>query len=556
MKLNRRPWIFLSRKWLIPAFVLFLAPLHAGQRHALVLGNNAYTHARALVNPVNDANAMAATLEKLGFGVTLRVDADLKTMKSALRDFISALPARADPNAVALIYFAGHGVQINGANYLIPVDAEMARDFEVPDETLSMDTIMKGLESAGAGLNLLVLDCCRDNPFSRSWRGSRSAQSGGGLAIPGGAPQGMFIAFATSPGDVADDGDGSNSPYTGALVKHLPTPGKPFEEVFKAVGGEVATRTGGAQEPWFNSKFYGDFRFVGEGGSVPVPPPAPSRPSSPVEATKERPWINSLGLKFIPVPGRPGLLMSRTETRVRDFRAYAEATDYVQTGGAFLFSVKEKPEGGYTTDWILHPEASWEKPGFEQSEDHPVVCVSWEEAAAFCQWLSQKEGLLYRLPKDAEWSAAADPTLTYPWGQEWPPPAGAGNYWDVNAIKGLPGDWTASALGGGTYNDGAARTARVASYSANRHGFHDLGGNVWEWLQDDYVPTLNTRAALVTNPVLKTLSGSSNKPAKVIRGGAWDNFAESDLRSDLRDFDETDRRDDDYGFRLVVELGR
>ena len=128
MKLNRRPWIFLSRKWLIPAFVLFLAPLHAGQRHALVLGNNAYTHARALVNPVNDANAMAATLEKLGFGVTLRVDADLKTMKSALRDFISALPARPDPNAVALIYFAGHGVQINGSNYLIPVDAEMARD--------------------------------------------------------------------------------------------------------------------------------------------------------------------------------------------------------------------------------------------------------------------------------------------------------------------------------------------------------------------------------------------------------------------------------------------
>ena len=99
----------------------------------------------------------------------------------------------------------------------------------------------------------------------------------------------------------------------------------------------------------------------------------------------------------------------------------------------------------------------------------------------------------------------------------------------------------------------------MASYSANRHGFHDLGGNVWEWLQDDYVPTLNSPAARLTNPILNTLSGvlnKPNKPAKVIRGGAWDNFAENDLRSDLRDFDEIDRRDDDYGFRVVVEVGR
>lgn len=245
-----------------------IAPLEAGSRKALVLGNNAYTHARSLANPVNDATAMADLLGHLGFAVALHTDADLKTMKAALRDFIAALPADDDPGSVALVYYAGHGVQIEGRNYLVPVDAEMARDFEVPDETLAMDTLMAGLESAGAGLNLLVLDCCRDDPFSRSWRGSRSAGVTG-LAIPGGAPKGMFIAFATSPGDTAEDGEGDNSPYTEALLRHLPSPGKAFEEVFKAVGGEVASRTAGEQEPWFNSKFYGDFRFVGEGGKSP-----------------------------------------------------------------------------------------------------------------------------------------------------------------------------------------------------------------------------------------------------------------------------------------------
>jgi formylglycine-generating enzyme required for sulfatase activity len=533
----------------VPAFFLSVVSVGAGQRQALVLGNNAYLHARALVNPSNDANAMASVLETLGFGVTLRVDADLKTMKAALREFISALPAERDPDTVALVYFAGHGVQIDGRNYLVPVDAEMARDFEVPDEALSMDTIMQGLESAGAGLNLLVLDCCRDNPFSRSWRGSRSTATGG-LAMPGGAPQGMFIAFATSPGDVADDGEGANSPYTEALLKHLPTPGKPFEEVFKLVGGDVATRTGGSQEPWFNSKFYGNFRFVEEGGAIP------GRAASPREARAGQPWVNSLGLEFIPVPGRDGVLMARTETRVRDFRAFVAESGYVPSGGAHLFSVKEKPDGGFTTEWVHHAEASWDKPGFEQSENHPAVCVSWDDAKAFCDWLSQKEGLTYRLPRDPEWSAAAGEGLKFPWGNEFPPPVRAGNFWDHSAIRALPGDWKKSVIGGGDYDDGNERTARVGSFPANRHGFFDLSGNVWEWLDDAYRPAMNPSDLLAENSVLNETADEKGRPYRVIRGGSWDNFAESDLRSDLRDFDEIDRRDDDYGFRIVVEVAR
>lgn len=516
----------------------FAVSAAADSRLALVIGNDAYVHARTLRNPGNDARAMADLLRRIGFDVIHRTDADLKGMRGAVREFVDRLPTERDPNAVALVYFAGHGVQIGGKNYLIPVDAEMTRDYEVPDETLSMDSIMKGLETAGAGLNLIVLDCCRNDPFSRSWRGSRSTSSGG-LAMPKAAPQGMFVAFSTSPGDVAEDGEGSHSPYTEALLKHLPTPGRPFEEIFKAVGGEVAGRTGGVQEPWFNSKFYGTFRFVEEGAELP-------------DSLGSDSWTNSLGMDFLPLPGVSGVRMAKTETRVRDFRAFVEDTGYQQEGGAHLFTVKPKPDGGHTTEWVHRADASWDRPGFEQSEDHPVVCVSWIEATAFCRWLSRKEGKNYRLPTDAEWSAAAGDE-PYPWGAAWPPPRDAGNFWDLSAVANLPGDWSASVIGGIPYQDRAERTAPVGSYSANRNGFHDLAGNAWEWLQGDYDPSRNPADALAENPTLAKSHDDQGRPFKTIRGGSWDNFAQVDFRTDVRDFDEPGRRDDDYGFRVVVE---
>lgn len=527
-------------------FAFVLPGIAAEARHALIIGNNAYENARPLLNPGNDASDMASLLRKLGFHVTLRTDADLRTMRGALREFVDRLPTTDDPDAVALVYFAGHGVQIGGKNFLIPVDAEMARDYEVPDETLSMDSIMSALESAGAGLNLLILDCCRNNPFSRSWRGTRSSVSGG-LAMPKAAPQGMFVAFSTSPGDVAEDGEGNNSPYTSSLLKHLPTPGIPFEEAFKKVGGEVSTLTSGSQEPWFNSKFYGSFRFLEPGQGIS------QSPAGPAEATRKNPWKNSLGLEFVPVPGRPGVLMATTETRVRDFRAFAEDVAYEQSGGAYLFSVKEKSDGGYTTEWVHHEKASWKAPGFEQDDNHPVVCVSWIEATAFCRWLSKKEGRSYRLPRDAEWSAAAG-SQKYLWGSEWPPPTNSGNFWDLRAISNLPGDWSRSVIGGVPYNDGAERTAAVGSYAPNAHGFHDLAGNVWEWLENDYHPILNPPEAIRENPTLKESRSESGDPFKVLRGGSWDNFSPIDFRADVRDYDEPDRRDDDYGFRIVVEI--
>lgn len=295
------PFLFLMVLCLAGAV---LCPLAAAEsRHALVIGNNAYLHARPLDNPANDAKAIADSLGEVGFEVTLRTDTDLKAMKGAVREFIQKLPE----GSVALVFYAGHGVQVKGQNYLIPVDAAMAEEYEVPDETLSMDTLMRGLEQAGTALNILILDCCRDDPYSRSWRGTRSAAGTGGLNMPSDMPQGMFIAFSTSPGRTAEDGDGANSPYSAALAKEILAPGMDFEKVFKNVGAQVAKATGGLQEPWVNTKFYGNFVFntgpetpgsnpvpmasntptSNVPAPVPGPPPAPA-PTSPGTMTPDR----------------------------------------------------------------------------------------------------------------------------------------------------------------------------------------------------------------------------------------------------------------------------
>jgi uncharacterized caspase-like protein len=257
-------------------FLSWLNLRAAEERVALVIGNNSYANARPLANPINDASVMADSLRSVGFTVILRTDTDLKAMKSAVREFVQALPS----GGVGLVYYAGHGVQVKGQNYLIPIDAAMAEEFEVPDETLALDSLLRGLEQGGTALNIIVLDCCRDDPYSRSWRGARSTGGAGGLSMPADMPQGMFIAFSTSPGKTAADGDGANSPYTLSLVEEISRPGLDFEKVFKNVGAKVAKATQGQQEPWFNTKFYGDFVFQPTGPAQPAGPEAVPATSS------------------------------------------------------------------------------------------------------------------------------------------------------------------------------------------------------------------------------------------------------------------------------------
>jgi formylglycine-generating enzyme required for sulfatase activity len=203
--------------------------------------------------------------------------------------------------------------------------------------------------------------------------------------------------------------------------------------------------------------------------------------------------------------------------------------------------------------WQLDEAASWEKPGFEQSEDHPAVCVSWEEARAMAAWLSGEEpGVIYRLPTDAEWSAAVGSVGKYPWGNSWPPPEGAGNYLGKEGPRNWPGSGWNTAY---THDDGAERTARIASYAENRFGFFDLGGNVWEWCEDPYRASMNDADVLEAYPSLKEEKNSEGTPYRVLRGGSWYDSAEVDLRSSSRTNERPTLRLGLYGFRFVVSVG-
>jgi formylglycine-generating enzyme required for sulfatase activity len=245
-------------------------------------------------------------------------------------------------------------------------------------------------------------------------------------------------------------------------------------------------------------------------------------------ATKEHPFVNSLGMKFVPVPGTD-VLFSVWETRSEDYQAFCDARG-----------------------------KTWDKPRFPQSADHPAVNVSWNDATEFCEWLSGKEGKKYRLPTDHEWScavgigdqedAAASPKSkeskianVFPWGKQWPPPNDAGNYLGeecktpagLAALRAAGYDASNWVFIGG-FNDGNVFTAEVGSFRPNGLGIYDLGGDVWEWCQDKYEP---------------------NSPLRVLRGGSWELYDRDYLLSSCRNLIDPDGRFGGLGFRVVVEAG-
>ena len=268
----------------------------------------------------------------------------------------------------------------------------------------------------------------------------------------------------------------------------------------------------------------------------------------PAAATKDAPFINSLGLEFVPVPGTK-VLFCRTETRVRDFEAYAKDTGYQQEGGVFVMKVEKQKDGTSAIKWKLDKKASWREPGFEQGRTHPVVGVDWNEARAFCAWLSKKEGVQYRLPTDDEWSAAVG-LGKYPWGSAWPPPKDAGNYGDQTYLKSLPGKGWSGPLA--EYDDGAARTAPVASYTANRLGIFDLGGNVWQWCEDEYKASMNDPDVLKEFPAFQKEKSDDGTAFRVLRAASWIVNDPLMLRSSSRISDHPERRIERNGFRCVL----
>ena len=222
------------------------------KRLALVIGNSEYKE-NPLRNPVNDASAIAGTLRELGFEVMLSTNASNNDMKKLMRSFGEKLAAN---GGTGLFYYAGHGIQMNGENYLVPVDAQITKEQDVEMEGVNLKRILGEMDYARNDINIVILDACRNNPFVKSFRSAGN----NGLSTTT-APQGTFIAYATAPGSVAADGTGNNGLYTEELLKAMKTPKIKIEEVFKMVRTNVYQRSNKQQVPWDNSSIFGDFYF-------------------------------------------------------------------------------------------------------------------------------------------------------------------------------------------------------------------------------------------------------------------------------------------------------
>ena len=251
------------------ALMLAGAALAAEKRVALVIGNAAYKQG-PLGNPVNDARAMKERLSALGFDVVLRENLKTREIGATYREFRSKIV----PGGTALVFYAGHGVQFKGENYFPAVDAEIASEEDVPLQSVNLNTLLSNMEEAKAGVSLVFLDACRDNPFARGFRsGAR------GLAKVE-AASGTLIHYATRPGSVASDGEGQNGTYTEALLAHMDEAGVPVEQVLKRVTNRVVSRTKGKQEPWVEGSLRGEFYFIFQGPTNVQVQAAPTDPET------------------------------------------------------------------------------------------------------------------------------------------------------------------------------------------------------------------------------------------------------------------------------------
>lgn len=297
-----------SCRWFVVALVLLASPFAIAQqrssasapieqRVALVIGNSSYKES-PLKNPVNDAADITAALRELGFRVVLRTNANRRQMVEAVREFGSLLKK----GGVGLFYFAGHGVQSRGRNYLVPLGAAVEAEADLEFEAMDANMVLAQMDEAGNRVNIVVLDACRNNPFARSFRSASR-----GLAQMD-AATGSFLAYATAPGSVAADGDGRNGIFTKHLLASLKNPESKVEDVFKRVRVEVARETGNKQIPWDSSSLTGDFYFratadaaqsAGNGAVTSAAPTAVVAP--PVQVAMVSRNVDAIGY----VNGRP-----------------------------------------------------------------------------------------------------------------------------------------------------------------------------------------------------------------------------------------------------------
>ena len=588
--------------FLVLTLLIPTAAQSAGKKVALVIGNSSYAKVPRLPNPANDAADMGAALGKLGFDVIRLIDATQSQMDDAVESFrIKLVGAEA-----GLFYYAGHGVQSQGVNYLVPVDAGIAAEYQLRAKTLDASMILEAMNAAGCPLNMVILDACRDNPFA-SMR-----SMGRGLTVMGAAPTGAIIVYATDPGKTAQDGSGRNGVFTSALLKHIGEPGVDVKAMFDRVGAEVAKTTGNAQNPWISSKFYGTYFLAGAGATVatapsgppatPAPEPAskpiPTKPSLAVEKffgtlTVEVRTAGTLYLNGAPMgklsagssarldsveAGQVSLEMKyeggQTETKtakltkneiVSVFFTYVEhpkvAEDMVLVdGGAFKMgdvlgdgNSDEKPIHSVTVSSFYLgkcevTQKEWKdvigtNPSFLKSDDLPVEQVSWYDAVQYCNKLSMITGLEPCYTIKGT-QVSCDFSRS---GFRLPTEA----EWEFAARGGIHSAGRKYA-GGDSVDLVAWHTGNSAGGShpvghkqANELGLFDMSGNVSEWCWDSYSAYA---ASSQVDP-----QGTSGTGDRVLRGGSWYGSAKG-MRATARSKHGPGFRDGGIGLRVLMRV--
>jgi len=451
--------------------VLIVAPSVAAEdRIALLIGNADYDYTAQLKNPPNDVARVAEVLRNLGFE-----DEDIETLtdldEDALEDALVAFQAKAETADTALVFYSGHGMEINGQNYLIPIDAELRRSGAERAEAVSLDFAIEAV-SAASRLSIVILDACRTGP-----PGPRGAK--GFVAVQADRP-GLAIAFSTRPGEVAWDGTGDTSPYTRALTEALiRAPNQDVRVLLTSLGSKTTQYAGGEQRPFAR---FGDMsaNLVALGLPASVTPPANPSASEVGSCDGVEVDLASGGTKCI----KPGSGES--------FEDCPECPEMVVVpAGSFMMGSPESEEGRREAEGPQHEvkipqpfavgkfEVTWDKweacvaaGGCTHNPDdegwgrgnRPVIKISWNHAQAYAKWLSEKTGKTYRLLSEAEWEYAARSGTTGPFSFEGSVTTDKANYSISLSERGF--------------------TVPVGSFPPNPWGLYDVHGNVSEWVED------------------------------------------------------------------------
>ena len=407
-------------------------PAGTERRLALIVGNKDYQDPDAVLkNPINDAVAMRNALQKLGFDVLYYTNLDRIAFEKAVDDF----GAKLNKYDVGLFYYSGHGIQAQGENYLVPVDARSIGTEAVANYTcVNVGRVLALMEGSQAETNLVFLDACRNNPFKKSWGGKGAVQQGFAIPIN---PPGTCVVYATSAGKTADDNVASkNGLFTENLLQYLSRPNLSLSSILNETRKEVYKKSNKTQLPEDHVKLLGDFYFLVSSGVEPKPEPEKpvvvvrKEEPAPVRPEPVKPKVDLLPYEPETVFVAGGSFdmgsnsgesdekpvhrvtlgdyyIGKYELTVGEFRSFVEATGYVTEA--------EQGDGSYVwtgSKWEKRSGINWryDAAGRERSSSearHPVIHVSWNDAVAYCKWLSSKTGKTYRLPTEAEWEYAA-----------------------------------------------------------------------------------------------------------------------------------------------------